>query len=183
MLPRHAQRPGFESISFHASRGQPVACRARTPPGACAALVFDALAAASRARGQLRAAHYQQRCSNPVARAFDIKAQHVVLGKSTGVWIRPHPGESDFSALLHRHLDYEQPSFEWLVSRASSRSSRRVSLRAPTRQPRAQCGGQRGLQLRRQRSHRSRAAGHDLGGARRLGSSIARAGWLRSARL
>lgn len=61
---------------------------------------------------------YKQRIINSVAAthwpALTLKAQRVVLGASTEVWMRPHPGEQDFSVLLDRRLDYERPIFDWL---------------------------------------------------------------------
>jgi len=61
---------------------------------------------------------YKQRITNSVAAidwpALSIKPQRVRLGTSTHVWLRPHPGEFDFSALLERCLSYEMAIFEWL---------------------------------------------------------------------
>jgi FkbM family methyltransferase len=61
---------------------------------------------------------YKQRIVNSVA-AVDwpkvtIRPQRVVLGSSTEVVIRPHPGEFDFQALLDDRLDYERSLFQWL---------------------------------------------------------------------
>jgi FkbM family methyltransferase len=49
-----------------------------------------------------------------------IKPQRVVVGSSTEVLIRPHPGEMDFSALFGQRLDYENPVFEWLEGALAS---------------------------------------------------------------
>jgi len=63
---------------------------------------------------------YKQRIINSIAATewpqLTIKPQRVVLGASTEVVLRPHPGEFDFQALFDQRLDYERPMFEWLES-------------------------------------------------------------------
>ena len=45
---------------------------------------------------------------------LSLPPQRVVLGDQTEVWLRPHPGEADFGALLSRRLVYEPEVFRWL---------------------------------------------------------------------
>lgn len=43
-----------------------------------------------------------------------VKPQRVVLGSSTSVVVRPHPGEPDFEAVVSPKLPYEADLFRWL---------------------------------------------------------------------
>ena len=61
---------------------------------------------------------YKVRLSNSVAAVrwpeLSLRPRRVLLGRDTEVWLRPHPGEFDFGALLHRRLGYEPEVFTWL---------------------------------------------------------------------
>jgi FkbM family methyltransferase len=66
------------------------------------------------------AGSHHQRLLNSVAAVrwpeLRVAPQRVVLGSSTSVVLRPHPGEPDFEALLTPRLHYEPEVFRWLES-------------------------------------------------------------------